>query len=192
MTMNGTKPVKRTGKFHVLKFLQMSKHMLLQVTEWSVRSFTVTITRHFIKPILTEETLTMSSTLPFNSCSKRELFLTSPPLYRLRNTTSSFLYYILHETLQTEYFIAKIMHHILLDCTIMNKQITSKNNFIKLFTQLHVSTMGRDSSVGIATRCGLDSPGIESKCGRDFPHPSRPAPGPTLPPIQLEQGPCRE
>jgi hypothetical protein len=32
--------------------------------------------------------------------------------------------------------------------------------------------MGRDSSVGIATRCGLDSPGIESKCGRDFPHPS--------------------
>ena len=31
---------------------------------------------------------------------------------------------------------------------------------------------GRDSSVGIATRYGLDGPGIESRWGRDFPHPS--------------------
>jgi len=31
----------------------------------------------------------------------------------------------------------------------------------------------RDSSVGIATRYGLDGPGIESRWGRDFPHPSR-------------------
>ena len=29
---------------------------------------------------------------------------------------------------------------------------------------------GWDSSVGIATRYGLDSPGIESRWGRDFPH----------------------
>ena len=37
---------------------------------------------------------------------------------------------------------------------------------------------GRDSSVGIATRYGLDGPEIESWWGgRDFPHPSRPAPG---------------
>ena len=34
-----------------------------------------------------------------------------------------------------------------------------------------------DSSVGIATRYGLDGPGIESLWGRDFPHPSRPALG---------------
>ena len=39
--------------------------------------------------------------------------------------------------------------------------------------------MGRDSSVGIATRYGLDGPGIESQCGQDFPHPYRPALGPT-------------
>jgi hypothetical protein len=39
--------------------------------------------------------------------------------------------------------------------------------------------LGRDSSVGIATRYGLDVPGIESRRGRDFPHPSRPALGPT-------------
>jgi hypothetical protein len=38
--------------------------------------------------------------------------------------------------------------------------------------------MGRDSSVGIATRYGLDGPGIESQWERDFPHPSRPALGP--------------
>ena len=43
---------------------------------------------------------------------------------------------------------------------------------------------GVDSSVGIATRYGLDGPGIESRWERDFPHPSRPAMGPTQPPIQ--------
>jgi hypothetical protein len=44
--------------------------------------------------------------------------------------------------------------------------------------------MGRDSSVGIATRYGLDVPRIESRCWRDFAHPSRPALGPTQPPMQ--------
>jgi hypothetical protein len=34
---------------------------------------------------------------------------------------------------------------------------------------------GRDDSVGIATRYGLDGTGIESRKGRDFAHPSRPA-----------------
>jgi len=33
----------------------------------------------------------------------------------------------------------------------------------------------RDSSVGIATRYGLDGQGIEYRWGRDFPHMSRPA-----------------
>jgi hypothetical protein len=41
-----------------------------------------------------------------------------------------------------------------------------------------LSSMGRCSSVGIATCYGLDGPGIESRWGRDFPHPSRPAVGP--------------
>ena len=36
-----------------------------------------------------------------------------------------------------------------------------------------VSPVDRDSSVGIATRYGLDGPGIESRWGRDFLHPSR-------------------
>ena len=42
---------------------------------------------------------------------------------------------------------------------------------------------GRDSSVDIATRYGLDGPVIKSRWGRDFPHPSRPALGSTQPPI---------
>jgi hypothetical protein len=47
---------------------------------------------------------------------------------------------------------------------------------------------GRDSSAGIATRYGLDGPGMESRWGRDFPHPSRPALGPTQPPTQWVPG----
>ena len=56
-----------------------------------------------------------------------------------------------------------------------------------MYVQLHEE--GRDSSVGIATRYRLDGPGIESRWGgRDFPHPSRPALGPTQPPIQWVLG----
>jgi hypothetical protein len=39
--------------------------------------------------------------------------------------------------------------------------------------------VGRNSSVGIATGYGMDGPEMESRLGRDFPHPSRPALGPT-------------
>jgi hypothetical protein len=54
--------------------------------------------------------------------------------------------------------------------------------FVLFFHFLLIFSVGRDSSVGIATRYGLDGPGIESRWGRDFPHPSKPAVGPTQPP----------
>jgi len=48
--------------------------------------------------------------------------------------------------------------------------------------------MGGDRSVGIATGYGVDGPGIESRWERDFLHSSRPALGPTQPPIQRIPG----
>ena len=44
-------------------------------------------------------------------------------------------------------------------------------------------SVGRDSAVGIATCYGLDGPRIESRWGH-FPHPPKPALGPTQLPIQ--------
>jgi hypothetical protein len=43
---------------------------------------------------------------------------------------------------------------------------------------------GPGSVDGTATGYGLDGPGIESRWGRNFPHLSRPARGPTQPPVQ--------
>jgi len=54
---------------------------------------------------------------------------------------------------------------------------------IKIFCPCE-NLCGLGSVVGIATDYGLDGPGIESRWDRDFSHLSRPAPGPTQPPVQ--------
>jgi hypothetical protein len=56
------------------------------------------------------------------------------------------------------------------------------------FNNTVLSPRGRDSVVGTATPYGPEVPGIESRWGRDFPHSSKPALGPTQPPIQCVPG----
>jgi len=52
-------------------------------------------------------------------------------------------------------------------------------NLLRIYSMRLMLEGSRDSSVAIATRYGLDGLGIESRWRRDFPHPSRPALGPT-------------
>jgi len=53
-----------------------------------------------------------------------------------------------------------------------------------LYTSSSSQSVGWNSSVRTATRNGLGGPGIESQWRRDIPYPSRPALGPTQPPIK--------
>jgi hypothetical protein len=58
----------------------------------------------------------------------------------------------------------------------------------KINAYLAIWHVGRDTVVGIATRCGPDGPGIASPLGRDFLHLSRAALGPIHPPIKWIPG----
>ena len=62
----------------------------------------------------------------------------------------------------------------------------SRGGCVGLFKRMCLVTVGRDSSVGTATRYGLDGPGIECWWGWNFPLPFRLNPGPTQPPVQWE------
>ena len=76
--------------------------------------------------------------------------------------------------------------HLLNDA--ISTALVAQYNINLWFTYSLLGCVGLDSSVGLATRYGLGGPGIEYRWGRDFPHPSRPAPGPTQPPIKWVPG----
>jgi hypothetical protein len=67
---------------------------------------------------------------------------------------------------------------------VKGEQLTSATKFHTVTS----SSSGPGSSVGTATDYGLDGPGIESRWGRDFPRRSRPALGPTQPPVKWGPG----
>jgi hypothetical protein len=59
---------------------------------------------------------------------------------------------------------------------------------IFLISKYYISNCGSGSSVGIPTDYRLGGSGIESQWGRDLSHTSRPALGPTQPPVQWVLG----
>jgi hypothetical protein len=61
-------------------------------------------------------------------------------------------------------FLDQLIYHVLTDSSTANKMI---------YMSLLYTRLGRDSSVIVANRSGLNGPGIESRSGRDFSHPSR-------------------
>jgi hypothetical protein len=69
---------------------------------------------------------------------------------------------------------------------VQQKGLLLKLNCLQRCYVIQVTYMlcGPGSVVGIATGYALDDPGIESRWRRDFPHLSRPALGPTQPPVQ--------
>jgi hypothetical protein len=69
-----------------------------------------------------------------------------------------------------------------------NEQLKSRSKSTSSFSynMVHITYIwvDQDSAVGIVTGYGLDGLGIESWWKQDFPHLSRPALGPTQPPVQ--------
>jgi hypothetical protein len=81
----------------------------------------------------------------------------------------------------TCWFLMYVRREILRQCI---KNVFNVNNKLQACISL---SLGRDSSVGTETRCGLGGPGIESRWGPVFPHPSTTALGHTQSPVQLVQ-----
>jgi hypothetical protein len=79
-----------------------------------------------------------------------------------------------------------VIHH---RCKCMFRKTSNRSlSENSLFQNKYKKESGPGSSVGTATGYGLDGSGIEFRWGRDTPHMSRPALGPTQPPVQWVPG----
>ena len=105
----------------------------------------------------------------------------------LRSNNTFLLCYFIRYLIISSFLGCKIIHNFAI-CSRGSKR--NKNfRLFKLFNCISCSNGGgRDSSVGLATRYGLDGPWIESWWGRGFPHLSRPALGPTQ--LLIQRVPC--
>ena len=68
--------------------------------------------------------------------------------------------------------------------TLPRQQLLREIKSVLYYMYITSLVLSRDSSVGIATRYGLDGPGIESRWGGEVFRQSRPALRPTKPPIK--------
>ena len=101
----------------------------------------------------------------------------------LCNTHNNFLFY---DSFSRFWLLVK-PKQVTLDHRI-HKKVVINGYYLPVNSCNEEAVVGRNSSVGIAIRYVQTSPGIKSRWRRDFPHPSRPALGPTQPPIQWVPG----
>jgi hypothetical protein len=81
-----------------------------------------------------------------------------------------------HSCSQSHFFYSNLHKHNTLHPYVYH-QLLMINIYIYIFNKLCAFSWGRDSSVGIATRYGLDGPGIESRWWARFSAPVRTGPG---------------
>jgi hypothetical protein len=99
-------------------------------------------------------------------------------LYRLRLISSDRICFQLRWSILQLFFLFLQWKWFYI-CSKAANRITQQSNYKTLYT-----LCGPDSIVDIASGYGLDGPRIISRWRRDFPHLSRPALGPTQPPVQ--------